>query len=290
MISAVFFACLCTLRPPTEAAETRCVELVLAWHQFARNLLPAHRAALCRPGGATGSSAGHPFPFAFAGGCVVFVKKGVIVDPFGFVLDLLDALEGRAICGGVLLRKAVGVLLNPSPEVLCVEVVLVLDLQFVGSLLGVVPKDRRALDYSDIIKELKARKIIRTKNVLGELGEYLAIQYYNNTPGLPKLQVAPVGTKNIDAISRDGDRYSIKATSSNMTGVFTGVDFDSDGLPLKQYFEYVIICRFDDDFQLLNIYQVDWKNFVKHKKWHSRMKSWNLSLTKDLIADSVIIK
>ena len=43
--------------------------------------------------------------------------------------------------------------------------------------------------YSDIIKELKARKIIRTKNVLGELGEYLAIQYYNNTPGLPKLQV-----------------------------------------------------------------------------------------------------
>ena len=144
--------------------------------------------------------------------------------------------------------------------------------------------------YSDIIKELKARKIIRTKNVLGELGEYLAIQYYNNTPGLPKLQVAPVGTKNIDAISRDGDRYSIKATSSNMTGVFTGVDFDSDGLPLKQYFEYVIICRFDDDFQLLNIYQVDWKAFVKHKKWHSRMKSWNLLITKDLIADSIVIK
>lgn len=144
--------------------------------------------------------------------------------------------------------------------------------------------------YSDIIKELKARKIIRTKNVLGELGEYLAIQHYNNIPGLPKLQVAPVGTKNIDAISRDGDRYSIKSTSSNTTGVFTGIDFDNDGLPLKQYFEYVIICRFDDDFQLLNIYQIDWKSFVKHKKWHSRMKSWNLLLTKDLIADSVVIK
>ena len=81
--------------------------------------------------------------------------------------------------------------------------------------------------YSDIIKELKARKIIRTKNVLGELGEYLAIQHYNNIPGLPKLQVAPVGTKNIDAISRDGDRYSIKSTSSNTTGVFTGIDFDN---------------------------------------------------------------
>ncbi|WP_019680669.1 hypothetical protein [Ruminococcus flavefaciens] len=144
--------------------------------------------------------------------------------------------------------------------------------------------------YSSIIKELKSRKIIRTKNVLGELGEYLAIQYYNNTPGLPKLQVAPVGTKNIDAISRDGDRYSIKATSNNTTGVFTGVDFDKDGNPLKQYFEYIIICQFNDDFQLLNIYQIDWKSFIKHKHWHSRMKSWNLTITKELINESVIIK
>lgn len=144
--------------------------------------------------------------------------------------------------------------------------------------------------YSRIIKELKSRKIIRTKNVLGELGEYLAIQHYNTTPGLPKLQVAPVGTKNIDAISREGDRYSIKATSGNITGVFTGVDFDKNGIPLKQYFEYIIICRFDDDFQLLNIYQVDWNTFIRHKHWHSRMKSWNLILNKDLIADSVVIK
>ena len=144
--------------------------------------------------------------------------------------------------------------------------------------------------YSLIIKELKSREIIRTKNVLGDLGEYLAIQYYKNTAGLPVLQAAPIGTKNIDAISRDGERYSIKSTSGNTTGVFTGVDFDKDGNPLKQYFEYVIICRFDDDYQLLNIYQLDWNTFVKHKHWHSRMKSWNLTITNDLIADSVVIK
>ena len=29
--------------------------------------------------------------------------------------------------------------------------------------------------YSETIKELKARSIIKTKNVLGELGEYLAM-------------------------------------------------------------------------------------------------------------------
>ena len=74
--------------------------------------------------------------------------------------------------------------------------------------------------YSSIIKELKSRQVIRTNNVIGELGEYLAIKYYNDTPNLPNLSPAPVGTENIDAISRKGDRYSIKATSKNVTGVF----------------------------------------------------------------------
>ena len=67
--------------------------------------------------------------------------------------------------------------------------------------------------YSETIKELKRRKVIRTNNVIGDLGEYLAISYYNNTPSLPNLSPAPVGTENMDAISRKGDRYSIKSTS-----------------------------------------------------------------------------
>ena len=78
--------------------------------------------------------------------------------------------------------------------------------------------------YSSSIKELKKRGIIRTKNVIGELGEYLSIQYYNNTPGLPNLQAAPIGTQNIDAISINGERYSIKSTSTNLTGVFYGLE------------------------------------------------------------------
>lgn len=58
--------------------------------------------------------------------------------------------------------------------------------------------------YSETIKELKRRKIIRTNNVIGDLGEYQAISHYNNTPGLPNLSPAAVGTENIDAISRKG--------------------------------------------------------------------------------------
>jgi hypothetical protein len=151
-------------------------------------------------------------------------------------------------------------------------------------------KNEELIDtYSGVIKELKKRKIIRTKNVVGELGEFLSVEYYNKTPGLPKLQTAPVGTQNIDAISRTGERYSIKSTSGNVTGVFYGLEPKGSSVPDKQKFEYVIICQFDDDCQLKAIYQLDWINFLKHKKWHSRMNAWNITITKEVINDSTII-
>lgn len=136
--------------------------------------------------------------------------------------------------------------------------------------------------YSMTIKELKRREVIRTNNVLGELGEYLAIEIYNSTPGMPNLAAAPIGTENIDAISRKGDRYSIKSTSSTTTGVFYGLEAPGSGTPDQQKFEYVIICKFDDDYELETVLEMDWETFLKNKRWHSRMHAWNLSLSKKL--------
>ena len=45
--------------------------------------------------------------------------------------------------------------------------------------------------YGSVIKELKARGVIRTNNLLGDLGEYLAIECCNHTAGLPTLAAAP---------------------------------------------------------------------------------------------------
>ncbi len=78
--------------------------------------------------------------------------------------------------------------------------------------------------YSGIVKQLKKRGVIRTKNLVGDLGEYLAIEHFNNTAGMSNLKAAPAGTQNIDAISRNGDRFSIKSTTRNLTGVFYGED------------------------------------------------------------------
>lgn len=143
--------------------------------------------------------------------------------------------------------------------------------------------------YCAAIKELKRRQVIRTNNVIGELGEYLTIVHYNNTPNLPNLSPAPVGTENIDAISRRGDRYSIKATSGNATGVFRGLEPQNSSIPNRQKFEYVIICKFDDNYELEMILEMNWDTFLKNKRWHSRMNAWYLSITRNLCEQCKVI-
>ena len=46
---------------------------------------------------------------------------------------------------------------------------------------------------SKAYRELKKRGILRTKNVVGELGEYYAIEFYNSKDDLPELTQAEAG-------------------------------------------------------------------------------------------------
>jgi hypothetical protein len=138
--------------------------------------------------------------------------------------------------------------------------------------------------YADLIAELKNRKIIHSRNIIGDLGEYLAIQHYNSTPGLPKLQAAPTGTQNVDALSRKGDRYTIKSTTGNLTGVFYGLPPKDSTQNPDKIFEYVIIVMLNDDYTLNRILELDWSLFLKLKRWHKTMRAWNLSINKELLA------
>ncbi len=143
--------------------------------------------------------------------------------------------------------------------------------------------------YGLLIEELKNREIIRTKNIIGDLGEYLAIDFYNRNSNLPKLQFAPTGTKNIDAISRKGERYSIKSTSAKTTGVFYGLNNTNSLEKDEQKFEFVIIVEFDENYNLSKIIELEWNNFLIFKKWHKTMQAWNLTITKELLSNSKII-
>lgn len=138
---------------------------------------------------------------------------------------------------------------------------------------------------------LKSRGLVRTKNIVGERGEFLAVNKYNATPGLPKLQSAPEGTRNVDALSRNGDRYSIKTIShpGKTTGVFYGCGDKEDVVSTDRKFEFVIIVLVSQDFRLTNMYELTWEQFLKFRRWHMTMRAWNLSLTKALVNEAKVI-
>lgn len=126
----------------------------------------------------------------------------------------------------------------------------------------------------DIESELAKRGISFS---VGELGEKSAISYFNSTPGLPNLQQASTGAKNVDALSRDGDRYSIKTfMKAKKTGTVYPDNTDAD----KQLFEYLLVVHLDSSYQLRAIYRYSWHRFIIVRAWDKRMNAWYVPLSK----------
>ena len=122
-------------------------------------------------------------------------------------------------------------------------------------------------------KELKHRKI---KFNVGEIGETIAIAHFNKTPGLDNLQRAPVGTKNIDAISRRGERYSIKTIKEgNKSGTVYPDSEEKD----KQLFEHLLVVILNEDFELKALYRFSWKQFLEVRQWDKTMNAWYIPKT-----------
>ena len=135
---------------------------------------------------------------------------------------------------------------------------------------------------SEAFQELKYREILRTKNVVGELGEFYAIEFYCNNPKLPSLSIAPITVKNIDALSRNGEIYSIKTVSSKKgtTGSFWNPSSTENN---EKKFAYLLIVVLDNSYSLNMILELTWDEFFKFKKYNKRMNNYNISLTNTLI-------
>lgn len=134
--------------------------------------------------------------------------------------------------------------------------------------------------YGSTHAKLKEAGAIRSRNITGDRGERVAISHYAKTKNLPKLQMAPPGTKNIDAISVKGDRYSIKTITypNKTTGVFHGYGTPDD--PIKdRKFEYLIVVTLHE-YQPVQIVELTWEDFYELKKWHSTMRAFNITLNK----------
>jgi hypothetical protein len=136
---------------------------------------------------------------------------------------------------------------------------------------------RAALDV-----EMKRRKIAIT---VGQMAEELAIQYFNSTPGCPNLIAAPPGTANVDALSRKGERYSIKGIcNAKKTGTIYPDADDRE----KQLFEYLLVVQMTPGWQLKAIYEFDWKTFCENRSWDKRMNAWYIGASSRTLAKAKI--
>ena len=133
--------------------------------------------------------------------------------------------------------------------------------------------------YPKLLKELKRREIIRTNNLIGELGEFIAASEYKKNSLLPQLQLNLKSTKNVDAISIKGERYAIKSTSGKGTGVFASLPNEDDGIV---HFEYLILVIFNKDYTLKEIYELTWKDFLRFRKMKPPENKWNLPITNEM--------
>ncbi len=138
--------------------------------------------------------------------------------------------------------------------------------------------------YPDLITELKQRGIIRTNNIVGELGEYFAVKIFNETTNLPKLQMAPPSTENVDALSTKGKRYAIKSTSSNNTGVFASIEIDQ----INPSFEYLLILQWNN-YQVKSLLQFTWDQFVQYRKVKKPENKYHFSLNNTIFNEAEII-
>ena len=124
--------------------------------------------------------------------------------------------------------------------------------------------------YPELLKELKGRKLITTNNLVGEMGERVAINQYIKTEGIVNLKKAPPSTPHYDAKDDDGNKYAIKSTSGSSTGKF-------DSIPKKithKAFDFLIVVLWDKNYKPKNIYQLTWEQFLKYKRWKKPENMW----------------
>lgn len=133
---------------------------------------------------------------------------------------------------------------------------------------------------ADLRAEMRKRGI---PDSVGAVGEQLAIEHFRKTPGLPKLQPSLRGTKNVDAISRRGKRFSIKTVCE---GSKTGTLYPESDNPEKQLVDYILIVRLADDWSLKSIHQLSWTNFLTVRAWDKRMNAWYVPILGRTLAAS----
>ena len=138
--------------------------------------------------------------------------------------------------------------------------------------------------HSGLLRELRARRIIKGNNFAGDLGEAIVINHYNSTPGLPILSKPPNETSDFDAMGDNGKRYSIRATSGPVTASFFGLPAPDDYEVIPPKFDFVIIVKFDRDYTVQAISELTWQQFLAAKQWLPAQNAYTLPVSNKMLA------
>ena len=90
----------------------------------------------------------------------------------------------------------------------------------------------------------------------------------------------------MDALSRNGDRYSIKTVcNAKKTGTIYPDADERD----KQLFEHILILKLAEDWSLESIHQLGWNDFVKVRSRDKRMTAWYVAISKRTLGAAQLI-
>ena len=131
--------------------------------------------------------------------------------------------------------------------------------------------------------EMEKRKLAFS---VGDIGEEAAIDHFKRTPNLPNLQRAPPGTKNVDALSRRGDRFSIKTV---WRGSETGTIYPDPADQDRVLFEYLLIVQLSNQLCLQRIVELSWKEFCVVRCWDKRMNAWYVPTSRRALATGTAV-
>ena len=135
---------------------------------------------------------------------------------------------------------------------------------------------------SNIREELVNRGVIRSGNIVGDIGEFHCEEFFKKKSSLPNLIRSPPGVQNVDMISRKGERYSVK-TVTNRRGT-TGSFWNPESIKNNEKnFEYLIIVVLDRSYDLDLLLRLSWEDFFNFKSFNVRMNNFNIRLTNILI-------
>ena len=134
--------------------------------------------------------------------------------------------------------------------------------------------------YSETIKELKSREIVRTKNIVGELGEWHCQERL-------ELQLSAPNQKHFDALDSEKNRYSIKAVTESSAKRTSAIHLSEDIDINSICFEYLIVVILSDSMELESIHSYSWNKFWKLKSknknhYYLALTKSNLGLGKEL--------